>query len=237
MTVPRRKEHCMEPPQGNPPVRSRAATILLPPPRLLWRRRRLTLGLVLLALLLLNVLAYLHARSMTHYAADGVATLRPEAMSRLDKVRALLLGVTVPRPVNDNRPADVGLTAEVHRFSSEPGVELEAWYLPHPRPAGLVLLFHGYRSSRSSLLQEAKAFHERGYATFLVDFRGSGGSSGNVTTMGVAEADDVAAACRYAATRWPEQAQLLFGRSMGSAAVLRAVAVHQLKPRAIILES
>ena len=42
------------------------------------------------------------------------------------------------------------------------------------------------------LLAPAQAFHRLGYDAILVDFRGVGGSSGNTTTLGVREAQDVA---------------------------------------------
>ena len=75
-----------------------------------------------------------------------------------------------------------------------------------------------------------------GFAVVLVDFRGSGGSSGNETTVGVREADDVFAAVQHA--RWfaPDMPCILYGQSMGSAAILRAIAGGGLKPDAIIIE-
>jgi hypothetical protein len=87
-----------------------------------------------------------------------------------------------------------------------------------------VLLFHGHGGCKCALLREANALREIGYSTLLVDFRGSGGSSGSVTTIGAREADDVAAASAYARAHWPGQPLALFGQSMGAAAVLKAVA-------------
>ena len=49
-------------------------------------------------------------------------------------------------------------------------------------------------------------FRKLGYSTLLVDFRGSGGSSEATTTIGVLEADDVAAAVAFARTTWPGRA-------------------------------
>jgi len=70
-----------------------------------------------------------------------------------------------------------------------------------------------------------------------VDFRGSGGSSGDDTTLGVREAADVALSVAYARRIWPEQPLVLYGISMGSAAVLRAIAAAGVRPDAVILES
>jgi pimeloyl-ACP methyl ester carboxylesterase len=43
-------------------------------------------------------------------------------------------------------------------------------------------------------------------------------------------------AWEYARGHWPDQPGVLFGYSMGSAAILRAVAVHWIEPRGLILE-
>lgn len=43
---------------------------------------------------------------------------------------------------------------------------------------------------KASMLPAAKAFHDLGYKVVLVDFRGSGGSTGEGTTVGYREAED-----------------------------------------------
>ncbi|GAB4442571.1 MAG: hypothetical protein Fur0044_38990 [Anaerolineae bacterium] len=100
-----------------------------------------------------------------------------------------------------------------------------------------MLLFHGYASAKSSMLPEAKALHTLGYASFLVDFRGSGGSNRSETSLGFAEAEDVAQVFEYARALAAGQPIILYGRSMGGAAVLRAIAVYQIQPAGIILEA
>jgi alpha-beta hydrolase superfamily lysophospholipase len=87
------------------------------------------------------------------------------------------------------------------------------------------------------LLPEAKALHQLGYTTFLVDFRGSGGSSGAQTSLGFYEAEDVAQAFGYARSLAPGQPVILYGRSMGGAAVLRAIPAHNIQPDGLILEA
>jgi len=79
--------------------------------------------------------------------------------------------------------------------------------------------------------------HAAGYDTLLVDFRGAGGSSGSDTTLGVREAEDVAHSVAYAERTWPGRHIILYGVSMGAAAVLRAIAIEDVKPNAVILES
>ena len=78
-----------------------------------------------------------------------------------------------------------------------------------------------------------------GVSVLLMDFRGSGGSSESYVTLGMLEAEDVAAAFRYARQHLAPTPSpiLLYGQSMGSAAILRAIYAHSIAPDAIILES
>jgi alpha-beta hydrolase superfamily lysophospholipase len=192
--------------------------------------------LVLVLLGLLNVLAYRHAYSMTHFlpAGDGPKK-KLEDYSRLEKVRVLLTGLPVHRPQPDSSPANLGLSYEVLTIPGAIG-NLEAWYVPHPQARGLVLMYHGYTNCKSSVLGEAGVFHELGYSCLLVDFPGSGGSEGNTTTIGYREAVDVARCVEYARARWPGQALVLYGQSMGASAILRALAFHGTTAEALVLE-
>jgi pimeloyl-ACP methyl ester carboxylesterase len=205
-----------------------------------WR----SLALVLFfAFTFVEYLAYQHAHAMTHYVQNGgwartpagTWTGRPESLSTVDKAKVLLGGVHIARPQADAVPADVGLKSEPHTVASPVG-ELTAWYVPHDDARGVVLLFHGFGGCKARLLPEAKAFHELGFACFVVDFRGCGGSAGDTTTIGYHEAEDVAAAAKYVREHWPDQPVVLFGQSMGAAAIMRATGVLGVEADAVILE-
>jgi alpha-beta hydrolase superfamily lysophospholipase len=158
----------------------------------------------------------------------------------------LACGVSVPRPENTRTPADVGLTFETFRLRRTDDVGLEGWRIPAARPGGgaprgTALLFHGYEASRASLLGVARAFHELGYDAVLIDFRGGGGSDGNRTTLGYREAEDVAAAVRFvrvsnSAKGWSGPL-VLYGQSMGGAAILRSIASLDVGADGVILDS
>jgi uncharacterized protein len=197
-----------------------------------WRSRLLC---VVLAFVTLNVLAYRHARAMTHFVPAGERTAKPEALTTAQKIAVVFTGVRVPRPESPARPEDRGLPSSVHTFPGQGG-QLEAWFIPHPQPRGVVLLFHGYAGCKAQLLPETEAFHAMDYSCFLVDLPGSGGSEGNETTLGYREAGDVDRAVRYAREQWPGQGVVLFGRSMGSVAILRALAVEGTRADSAILE-
>lgn len=188
------------------------------------------------AFTLLNVWTFRHAWAMTHFSTGGKSTIRPEDMSNLGRMKVLLTGVNLPRPVNDKDPGDLDLPFETHHVQVPDGFNLETWFVPRPQPRAIVLMFHGYGASKAKLLDEARALHGMGCSALLVDFRGSGGSTGNATTLGMFESADVKAACELAQKLAPGRPVVLFGRSMGSVAILRAIAHDKVKSAAIIIE-
>lgn len=202
----------------------------------------MSLGL-LVAFVLLNLLAYRHAWSMTHFVSANWRTRRTqnlrgnaEALSFVKRMQLAVKGVALERPIVDARPDDLELPYEVHTYPGGAG-RIAAWHIPHEQSAGLVVLFHGYLSCKAKLLPEIQAFHDLGYRCFAVDFRGSGGSAGDCTSLGYHEADDVARTAAYVREHWPNEALILFGHSMGAAAVLRALSWQPLATEAIMLES
>ena len=66
-----------------------------------------------------------------------------------------------------------------------------------------------------------------------VDFMGSGGSEGNQTTIGFLEAKQVKTCFDYL-TEKGEKNIFLFGTSMGSVAIMKAISDFDIKPKAII---
>jgi uncharacterized protein len=86
------------------------------------------------------------------------------------------------------------------------------------------------------MLEKSDAFNDLGFSTFLVDFIGSGNSEGNETTIGFKEAEDVKVALDYLKNQQKEQNIVLFGTSMGAAAILKAAESYQIIPNSAILE-
>ncbi len=191
--------------------------------------------LFLLAIAAINIAAWRYASQMLDYTVVGERTPPPESLRGWNKARVLLTGVRVPRPENWAEPADVGLPFETLDLGDGED-RIECWYVHHPAPRATVLLFHGYSTSKSSLLSEARSLYGLGCSVILADFRGSGGSSGRRTTLGYREADDVAKVYEWIRPRTSDPI-ILFGSSMGGAAILRAVAIHRIQPDGIILQS
>ena len=162
-------------------------------------RRGLIALLISLALgcVLFLWIARTQARAMFRFvdAQGAERTARPEHLSLFEKTGVILGGVTVPRPENTSDPkATHGLDFETHQLANDRGDTLEYWTIPgesRDSSAPLVLLFHGYAASKESLLPCAAEFRRLGCECWLVDFFGSGGSTGNHTTFGWYEANDV----------------------------------------------
>lgn len=185
----------------------------------------------------LNVLACHHARSMLHYSAIGAHPGKPDPLTPYAKFRMLLLGVHVPRPVDERPPSVLAPAARILTIPVPGGITLSAWYAGQGTAAPLVIFFHGYSTEKTRLLLEAREIHAMGASVLLVDFRGSGGSSEHYTTLGWREAEDAAAAVEYARENLPHPALILYGQSMGSAAILRAIHALEVRPDGVILES
>lgn len=175
-----------------------------------------------------NAIVAAHAWRFTHFATGGAKTGNPEALSASERAAVALTGVVVPRPTVSRLPIDVGLVAA---SAVEAGVS--TWTVPGSG-RGTVLLFHGYGGSKSDLLDETAVLHAAGWTTVMVDFPGSGESPGTTTSLGWAEADIVTA---LAEAHQGDGRLVLFGKSMGSAAVLRAVGALDAHADALVLEN
>jgi uncharacterized protein len=196
--------------------------------------RQLSFALVS-AFVLLNIVAYRHARAMTHFVPSGSSLPSLGKLSTLEKFGILFSGVKFPHPNSPATPETRGLLSSVHHFPGHFG-QPEAWFIPREHAKGIVLLFHGYGECKAHLLPEAEAFLGMNYACFLVDFPGYGGSEGDTTTLGYREAEDVDHAVKYVRDQWPGLPVIAFGRSMGSVAILRAMAVEGTTVDAAVLE-
>lgn len=189
-----------------------------------------TLWCFLVLTLLLNVIAYNHAYKFTHFPEGGYKQ-KLEDMSLWRKATVVFAGIDNPRPKNTSTPN--GEYETVYIQSEE---LIEGWVVRATEEKGVVILYHGYSGNKSGNIQYGQQFNRLGYTTLLIDFRGSGGSTGNTTTIGFKEAQDVAASYAYASHNFPNQPIVLFGSSMGAVAVMKAIDEYKIEPEKVILE-
>jgi alpha-beta hydrolase superfamily lysophospholipase len=191
------------------------------------------LYLCLILFLLLNIMAAFHAWKFTHFYPTGLySNKKPEQMTSFEKIKTILFGVHLSKSVVKVKPTVPYKTVILHTAN---GLKLEGWWITTPKAIGTVILFHGYGGAKDGPLPEAAYFRQLGYNTFLLDFRGNGNSEGYVCTVGYDEAEDVKLAYEYVQQQ-NEQHIVLWGVSMGAAAVLRAVTTYDLHPDKVILE-
>ena len=131
-------------------------------------------------------------------------------------------------------PADVRLEYEEVTLTTDDGVTLTAWYVPHPSPKATFLICHGNGGNMSDFYQTLKTLHRLGYSALIFDYRGYGRSGGTPSEEGLYR--DAEAAWRYLVeTRGqPPQRIVLLGRSLGAAVAIELASRHS--PAALITE-
>lgn len=196
---------------------------------------RWLLGLFLMGIVVLNMVLYNHAYYFTHFTDKDIPRLNSQAVQQQswqERLKLGFFGVEIPKSRNKILPSAPFKTIYLMGVP-----QLEAWMIPTDRPVqGVVLLFHGYTSKKSAQLGVAQAFRQMGYHTFLVDFRGHGGSGGLQTTIGYHEADDVRRAFEHIQKRYPDLPIVLYGSSMGAVSILKAMHDYKLSAHQLILE-
>ena len=195
------------------------------------KKRRILLWSTGLLVLLMNVVAALHAWRFTHFEASKQVRIKPDALSFTQKLSALLTGADNPRPQLFAVPQQAYTT-----ISIKGTYPTEAWYMKLPESKGVVLICHGYGSSKAGMLDRAEQFMREGYSTLLIDLMGAGAATGNQTTIGYKEAEQVAASIQLL-TQMGEQHIILFGTSMGAVSIMRYLSLTPAAPvQAAILE-
>ena len=124
-------------------------------------------------------------------------------------------------------PGKYGLAYETVSFSSDvDNVRLEGWFIETPGTK-TVMVLHGSSSTRDNYInmEMSRELAARGYDVFLFDFRGHGGSGGELFSLGSWETRDIAGALRYLKGRGVEKIGVL-AYSMGAAAALLAAPEH-----------
>jgi fermentation-respiration switch protein FrsA (DUF1100 family) len=107
-------------------------------------------------------------------------------------------------------------------FQSNSGSTIHGWYIPGQRGAGAIVLMHGVRSNRLSMVERARFLSHEGYSVLLFDFQAHGESPGDHITFGYLESEDAKAAIDFVRNAAPGERIGVIGESMGGAASLLA---------------
>lgn len=120
-------------------------------------------------------------------------------------------------------------------FPSESGSTIHGWISPGMPGRGAVLLLHGVRSDRRSMIARAEFLHRLGCTVLLIDLQAHGESRGERITLGHLESHDVIAAREFLRANLPRERVAAIGVSLGAAAITLADGKAQFD--AVVLES
>jgi len=126
-----------------------------------------------------------------------------------------LTGSILTAPMNqpvENLPPD--LNGRPVQFASASGARLHGWLLPGREGAGAVILMHGVRANRLSMLDRARFLSDAGYSVMLFDFQSHGESTGERITFGHLENRDAQAAIDFLRAILPDEKIGVLGVSM-----------------------
>lgn len=104
------------------------------------------------------------------------------------------------RKFPDETPADHGLEFEDVVVTNPEGMELVGWFIPSKNGA-VVIMQHGYKSTRKELINEAEMLHRHGYGVLITSVRAHDYSEGELITLGYYEMQDMEAWYQYLLTR------------------------------------
>jgi fermentation-respiration switch protein FrsA (DUF1100 family) len=123
-----------------------------------------------------------------------------------------------PDHVTDRDPSHIGVRFEDVFFTTQDGLRLHGWFIPHQDARATLVWFHGNAGNISDRLLNIKLLHDRiNTNIFIFDYRGYGRSEGTASEKGTYL--DGEAAINYLLGRDEAAARrlILFGRSLGAA--------------------
>ena len=139
--------------------------------------------------------------------------------------------ITAPlddRNLPEETPADYDLPFEDVEIVTPDGLKLVGWFVPAQNGA-VILMQHGYKSTRKELLNEAEMMVRHGYGILLTTVRAHDHSEGEMITFGMNEVNDLEAWYHYLLTRDdvdPEKIGIL-GNSYGGMLAIQFAAQNE----------
>lgn len=169
-------------------------------------------------------------RSRLRWATYGLFTLAALAIACAWEAGTLLIH---PAQHAIGEPPD-DLPIKPVIFASDSGSFIHGWFIAGTPGHGAVLLLHGVRANRLSMLDRARFLRTAGYSVLLIDFQASGESPGQAISFGYRESQDAQAAVEQLRQLAPRERIGIIATSMGAAATL--LAEPPLKVDAMVLE-
>jgi alpha-beta hydrolase superfamily lysophospholipase len=155
---------------------------------------------------------------------------------------ALLLGLVASwveggilcAPTNHPVALPADLDVKPVTFPSASGSTISGWLVEGTTNRGVIILQHGVRADKATLVSRARFLLSAGYAVLMFDFQAHGESPGNVITFGFLESRDSQAAVEFIQKRFPGKPIGIIGISLGAAAAV--LAEPPVEVQAMVLE-
>jgi pimeloyl-ACP methyl ester carboxylesterase len=128
--------------------------------------------------------------------------------------------------------------AQTLEFTTPNGKLHSGWFFPGLRGAPVIVICHGYKSSREEILTLGTSLQQHRYNVFAFNFAGHGESPDPYTTLGYKESEELQAAVDMLSQRADIDAQRigLWGYSMGGYAAVQ-VATRTPAVKAVAVDS
>src|SRR5215216_3006038 len=112
------------------------------------------IGIILGIFLLMNYVAYNHSYKFTHYSTSvkKIAVYDTSHVGFNEKMKHVISGVSVPKPINDIKP---GFEFNTNYLRTDKG-KIEIWETNLQDAKGTVIMFHGYANRKASLIERAQ---------------------------------------------------------------------------------
>ena len=193
---------------------------------------KILLWVFIIFFILINFISATNAYKFTHFYNPGEVVIKPESQKTTwEHISDIIFGKNYIKKKNVALPDSFSKII----LTTKDDIKLEGWYGQVNNAKGSVALFHGYGDNKTNILAEGKAFLSMGYKVLLIDFRGHGSSDGNTCTIGYREAEEVKLGYNFLKEKG-EKNIVLWGISMGAAAITHAVDEYNLQPAKVILE-
>jgi alpha-beta hydrolase superfamily lysophospholipase len=138
------------------------------------------------------------------------------AVRTRDEAQKLVSNPRETRKIANETPKFRGMPFEDVHVTTADGLRLYGWFIPAAGRA-TVMLVHGYKDSRSSMLGVAEILHQHGYQVLVASLRGHDMNDGEQVSFGLREMKDLDAFQEYLRGRpGVDPGRIgLFGVSMG----------------------
>src|SRR5687768_1925580 len=186
--------------------------------------------ILIIQIVLANISAAIYAYKFTHFFTNP-PPYKP-TKNILAKTWKLFTGPRIYKLATDSTiPSEY----EIIKLRTNNNLSIEGWYGSVDTPKGCIVFFHGITNNKSVLLEEANQFRSWGYNVLLIDFRAHGNSEGAKSSFGYKETDEVEKAFQYARLKGNKNI-ILYGSSLGSVVIMKAIAENKIAPAAIIAD-